>query len=82
VKSWGAIAYRPKDEGAGWSYGFADLDKAKQQAMDNGNKRGAACKLWVWYNMQCGALAHDSDIVTWGTAEVREDADRRAVAEC
>lgn len=82
MMSWGAIAYSAKDKGAGWSYGFGDLTKAKKQAMDNCSKRGEACKLWVWYNNSCGAIAQDGKIVTWGTASVKEDADRRALQEC
>ena len=82
-KSWGAIAYSAKDKGAGWSYGFGDLDKAKKVALDNCSSRGAACKLWIWYANSCGALAIDGSIVTWGTAYARQSsAEQRALLEC
>jgi hypothetical protein len=81
-KSWGAIAYSPKDKARGWSEGFADLSQAQQKALDTCSVRGAACKLWVWYNNGCGALAADGEIVTFGTAEVRANADQRALLEC
>lgn len=81
-KSWGAIAYSPKDKARGWSEGFADLSQAQQKALDNCAVRGAACKLWVWYNNSCGALAVDGEIVMFGTAEVRANADQRALLEC
>jgi hypothetical protein len=81
-KSWGAIAYSAKDKGAGWSFGWKDLDKAKKVALDNCSARGVACKLWVWYNNSCGALAIDGNIVTWGSAYAKSSANERALAEC
>jgi hypothetical protein len=81
-KSWGAIAYSPKDKARGWSEGFADLSQAQQKALDNCSVRGAACKLRVWYNNSCGALAADGDIVTFGTSDVRANADQRVLLEC
>ena len=81
-KSWGAIAYSTKDKGAGWSYGWNDLSKAKKEALDNCAKHGTACKLWAWYNNSCGAIAADGNIVTWGTASVKANADQRALLEC
>ena len=62
----------------GWSEGFADLSQAQQKALDNCSVRGAACKLGSRYNNSCGALAADGDIVTFGTADVRANADQRA----
>ncbi len=81
-KSYGAIAYSAKDKGAGWSFGWKDLDKAKKIAMDNCSARGVACKLWVWYNNSCGAVAIDGSIVTWGTAYEKSAANQRALLEC
>ena len=63
-KSYGAIAYSAKDEGAGWSYGFSDLSKAKKVAMDNCSHNGSACELWVWYANSCGAVAADGNLDT------------------
>jgi hypothetical protein len=81
-KWWGAIAYSAKDKQFGWSYDFSDLRDAKKTAMDKCSKTGSACKLWVWYENECGAIAADGDIVTWGTAGVRESAQQRAMLEC
>jgi hypothetical protein len=80
--SYGAIAYSAKDQGVGWSRGSDDLSKAKKAAMDNCAARGSACKLLVWFNNSCGALATDGNIVRWGTALVKHNADQRALAEC
>ena len=82
IKYWGAIAYSAKDKGAGWSFGWNDLNKAKNEAMNRCSKQGAACQLWVWFDNSCGAVAADGAIVTWGTANAKTDADQRALLEC
>jgi hypothetical protein len=82
VAAWGAIAYSSKDQGAGWSFGWNDLDKAKKIALENCSARGSACKLWLWFNHGCGALAADGEKVTWGTAPAKQSADQRALLEC
>jgi hypothetical protein len=81
-KQWGAIAYSTKDQGAGWSYGFNDLNEAKAEAMRRCAKQGTACKLWAWFENECGAVAADGDVVTWGTAYLKENAQHRALLEC
>jgi hypothetical protein len=82
LKYWGAIAYSAKDKGAGWSFGWNDLDKAQKEAMDRCSKQGKTCKLWAWFDNSCGALAADGSIVTWGTAYAKANADQRALLEC
>jgi hypothetical protein len=81
-KWWGAIAYSTPDKQYGWSYVWNDVREAQKTAMDKCNKTGAACKLWIWYENECGALAADGKIVTWGTANLRESAEQRAIQEC
>jgi hypothetical protein len=81
-KTFGAIAYSAADKGYGWSHGWNDLSKAKKVALDNCSEHGSACKLWVWYENSCGALAADGKIVTWGTASAKQSANQRALAEC
>jgi hypothetical protein len=81
-KSNGAIAYSRTDKGAGWSYGFDDLSKAKKVAMENCAKNGSACEVWVTYSNGCGAVAIDGKIVTWGSASTKQSADQRALSEC
>jgi hypothetical protein len=82
IQFWGAIAYSSKDKGAGWSFGWNDLDKAKKEALNRCSKQGAACQLWVWFDNSCGAVAADGSIVTWGTAYSKADADQRALLQC
>jgi hypothetical protein len=81
-KPWGAIAYSRKDKGAGWSYGWNSEVKAKKVAMDNCARRGSACEVWATYAGECGAIAVDGNIVTWGTAFLKQGADQRALSEC
>ena len=64
--SLGAIAYSVKDKGLGYSDGWPDLARAKKTALDNCAKHGTACRLWMWYNRECGALAADGEKVGWG----------------
>jgi uncharacterized protein DUF4189 len=80
---WGAIAYSQPDAKFGFSFEWNRVEDAKKTAMDNCSKRGgSACKLWVWFENECGAIAADGKIVTWGTAYLRENAERRAIEEC
>jgi len=81
-QTYGAIAYSAKDRGVGWSHGMDDLKKAKKVALDNCAARGTACKLSVWFNNGCGALAADGNFVEWGTAPLKHAADQSALAKC
>jgi hypothetical protein len=79
---WGALAYSPKDKGSGWSVDWNDVNQAKQDAMKKCAKEGAACKVWAYFENECGAVAADGAIVTWGTAYLKENAQRLALQEC
>jgi hypothetical protein len=79
---WGAIAYSARDKQSGSSYGLNDLRDAQKTALDRCSKSGSACKLWIWYENECGAIAADGNIVTWGTAYLRENAEQKAMLEC
>jgi len=79
---WGAIAYSAKDKGFGWSTGWNDVSDAKKEALRRCAVQGTACKLWAWFENECGAVAADGNIVTWGTAYLKENAQRRALDEC
>jgi hypothetical protein len=79
---WGAIAYSAKDKGYGYSMDWNDVNDAKKEAMRRCAVQGTACKLWVYFENECGAVAADGNTVTWGTAYLKEDAQRKALAEC
>jgi hypothetical protein len=80
--SWGAIAYSPKDYGAGWSSGMDDRASAEKEALSKCSQRGKACVLETGFNKECGALAADGEFVGWGTSKAQRDAELRAVDEC
>jgi hypothetical protein len=67
----------------GWTNGWNDVNDAKKTAMDKCLKDGgAACKLWIWFENECGAIAADGKTVTWGTAYLKEKAEETAMIEC
>jgi hypothetical protein len=80
---WGAIAYSVPDQQSGWSYEYSDVNAAKKQAMNRCiAAKGRACQVWAYFENECGALAADGKTVTWGTASLRPDAEKRALLEC
>jgi hypothetical protein len=79
---WGAIAYSAKDKGYGWSADWNAESDAKQDALRRCSNQGAACKVVAVYENECGAVAADGNIVTWGTAYLRANAQQRALLEC
>jgi hypothetical protein len=80
---WGAIAYSTPDHQAGWSFEFNTADAAKQRAMAHcAAAKGKACKIWAFFENECGAVAADGNIVTWGTAYLEANAKQRALQEC
>jgi hypothetical protein len=43
---------------------------------------GAKCILQTSFNGICGSVAADGDLVAWGNADTKANAQRRALAEC
>jgi hypothetical protein len=82
-KWWGAIAYSKKDKAYGWSSGLNDREAAKKEAMQKCVKNGGkGCEWWAIYENECGAVAIDGSITTWGSAYLRKDAQATALLEC
>jgi hypothetical protein len=81
-KSYGAIAYSKKTKTCGWSYDWGSQQKAEQVAVDNCSKHGPGCEVIVWYANNCGAVAVDGTIVTWGTDWTKQRAGARALDQC
>jgi hypothetical protein len=79
---WGAIAYSAKDKKFGWSVDWNTENAAKQEALRRCSKQGAACKVIAAFENECGAVAADGNIVTWGTAYLSAKAQQRALLEC
>jgi len=80
---WGAIAYNKNDKAWGGSWGWNEAAAAKKRALDRCSARsGAGCQVWAFFENECGAVAADGSIVTWGTASLKATAQQRAVLEC
>jgi len=81
--SWGAIAYSWKDKTAGWAYGKTNRTDAVRMAMQACVKEGGAkCILQTSFEGRCGSVAADGDLVAWGNADTKPNAQQRALAEC
>lgn len=81
--SWGAIAYSWKEKISGWSYGKSNRNDAVRIAMQGCVKEGGAkCILQTSFNGICGSVAADGDLVAWGNADTKPNAQQRALAEC
>lgn len=82
-KSWGCIAYSKTDKAFGWVSGLNDRDEARKEAMQKCVQNGGkSCQVWVYYENECGAVAIDGSITTWGTSYLRKDAQAGALREC
>ena len=81
--SWGAIAYSWKEKISGWSYGKSNRTDAVRMAMQGCAKEGGSkCILQTSFNGICGSVAADGDLVAWGNADTKPNAQQRALAEC
>jgi hypothetical protein len=81
--AWGAIAYSRKEKVSGWSYEQNDKAAAERAALQYCAKQGGGkCLVEASFNHECGAVAADGEIVTWGTSGARLSAQQRALAEC
>ena len=56
-RGFGALAYNPKEQRWGEAYGYRSSAQAKRSALSacGGSKKG--CKIAIWYNKYCGAVA-------------------------
>jgi Domain of unknown function (DUF4189) len=80
--SWGAIAYSPRDNGAGWSRAEPDRSSAEREALRVCSERGKFCVLETVFNRACAALSADRDFVGWGTSADMREAQQKATAAC
>ena len=80
---WGAIAYSKPDGAWGASWGWTEVEGAKKRAMARCvASKAPNCKVWIFFEDQCGAIAADGALTGWGTAADKGTAMRRAVQEC
>jgi hypothetical protein len=63
---WGAVAYSSKENAFGYSYDFQTSAAAQTEALRRcAADGGKDCKVWAYYENECGAIARDGNIVTW-----------------
>src|SRR5690348_5290872 len=55
--TFGAIAYGPESEAAGWSYDYETEDEARHAALKNCAPHGKACRVVTSFSNACGAVA-------------------------
>ena len=79
----GAIAYGPRTEAAGWSYDYETEDQARHHALANCAKHGNDCRVVTSFSNACGAVAAGSNqhyAIGEGVSANQAKAD--AVANC
>ncbi len=80
---WGAIAYSTTDHQSGYAFEYNDLNDAKKNAMAHCvAANGKACKVWAYFENECGAIAADGNLTSWGTGPDRKTAERFALQGC
>ncbi len=55
--TFGAIAYGPESEAAGWSYDYETEDEARHSALRNCAPHGNDCRVVTSFSNACGAVA-------------------------
>src|SRR5258706_2952828 len=82
--SYGAIAYGRNSGAYGFSHSLDSEAKAKSVAMRNCSAHGTDCKVMVWFEHKCGAVAarSDSTVAYWGLANGERDARSEAMSQC
>ncbi len=56
-RGFGAIAYNPKEQRWAESYGYSSSAKAESNALKACGGSDKGCKIAIWYNKYCGAVA-------------------------
>jgi hypothetical protein len=82
---YGAIAYGGRSTAYGYSYGWANRERAERVAMHNCGEHGNDCTIVVTFEHACGAVATNSESMMFGGVgdderEARERARRQCMA--
>lgn len=67
AQSFGAIAYSPSTGAAAWNHSYPNQSAAENAALVGCYKHARDCRVVVWYDRGCGALAV-SPGGAWGSA--------------
>ena len=83
-RSYGAIAYSPKNGAYGFSDSWPDQKKAEETALGYCSKNGKGCKIQVWFYDSCGAVAAGSGgrKTGWGQGDSAGEAGQQALEKC
>ena len=83
LAAFGAIAFSPQSGAHGYSYGAGTRAQAERIAMSNCRAHGAGCRLLVYFQNACGALAvGNGNGYGFAWAASRGQAEGRAMREC
>jgi hypothetical protein len=83
LADFGAIAFSPQNGAFGYSYGAGTRAQAERIAMNNCRANGAGCRLLVYFQNACGALAvGNGNGYGFAWAASRAQAEGRAMREC
>jgi hypothetical protein len=81
--TFGAIAYGPQSQAAGWSYDYETEDQARHHALSNCTPHGNDCRVVTSFSNSCGAVAAGTNLryaVGEGVSEKQAESD--AMEKC
>jgi hypothetical protein len=83
ISSYGAIAYGRLSRAWGYSERWSDQAKAESVALQNCAQTGDDCRVMVWFDRGCGAVAADGARgAFWGAGSDADAAGRQALEHC
>lgn len=78
----GAIAYSPTSGAQGWAYDQPSREAAERTALSACRKHAKDCRVVVWFQNGCGALAESAKVYGWGWGRTQALADAQAIKAC
>jgi hypothetical protein len=83
ISSYGAIAYGRLSRAWGYSERWSDQARAESVALQNCAQTGDDCRVMVWFDRSCGAVAADGGRAAfWGVGSDADAAGRQALEHC
>jgi serine/threonine-protein kinase len=83
AKEYGAIAFSSQSGAHGYSHNYSSRGAAEQRALSGCRRNGGGCRVVLYFNDACGALAVGDGYgsgYAWGTS--RRQAEGRALSNC
>lgn len=83
AKEHGAIAFSSQSGAHGYSHNYGSRGAAEQRALSGCRNNGGGCRVVLYFNDACGALAvGDGNGSGYAWAPTRRQAERRALSNC